>query len=98
MDEAGIKAMAEKGIMGVLLPTTHYLLKLKDPPTRKMIDGGVPVALGSDFNPNAYCFSLPFVMNLACINYKMKPNEALVAATLNSAGLIHSKFSKYEQK
>jgi imidazolonepropionase-like amidohydrolase len=29
--------------------------------------------------------SMPFVMNLACINYKMKPNEALVAATLNGA-------------
>ena len=28
---------------------------------------------------------MPFVMNLACINYKMKPNEALVAATLNGA-------------
>jgi imidazolonepropionase len=41
--------------------------------------------LPSDFNPNAFCMSMPFVMNLACINYKMKPNEALVAATLNGA-------------
>lgn len=31
---------------------------------------------------------MPFVMNLACINYRMKPNEALVAATLNSARTI----------
>lgn len=38
LDEKGILAMAEKGVNGVLLPTTHYLLKLKDPPTRKMID------------------------------------------------------------
>lgn len=29
--------------------------------------------------------SMPFVMNLACINLKAKPKEALVAATLNSA-------------
>ena len=62
-----------------------YLLK-KDPPVRKLIEGGVIFALGSDFNPNAYCMSMPFVMNLACINLKAKPKEALVAATLNSAG------------
>lgn len=28
---------------------------------------------------------MPHVMNLACINYKMKPNEALTASTLNAA-------------
>ena len=85
LDSAGIEAMANNKVNGVLLPTTHYLLKLKDPPTREMIDKGVIVSLGSDFNPNAFCFSMPFVMNLACINYKFKPNEALVAATLNAA-------------
>ena len=29
---------------------------------------------------------MPFVMNLSCVNMKMTLNEALVAATLNSAG------------
>mmetsp|Transcript_2370 Transcript_2370/g.224 ORF Transcript_2370/g.224 Transcript_2370/m.224 type:complete len:103 (+) Transcript_2370:907-1215(+) len=77
--------MAEKEVAAVILPTTHYLLKLPDPPVRKLIEGGVIFALGSDFNPNAYCMSMPFVMNLACINLKAKPKEALVAATLNSA-------------
>ena len=63
-----------------------------------MIDYGVITALGryiyiiniyfkSDYNPNMHCLSMPFVMNLACINYKMRPNEALVASTLNSAGI-----------
>lgn len=78
--------MHEKFITAVILPTTHFLLKLKDPPVRKMIDSGVIVALGSDFNPNAHCMSMPFVMNLACVNLKMTVNESLVAATLNSAG------------
>lgn len=85
LDQAGIEAMAKHRVNGVLLPTTHYLLHLRDPPTREMINQGVVVSLGSDFNPNAYCVSMPFVMNLACINYRMKPNEALVAATLNGA-------------
>ena len=54
-----------------------------------MINSGVIVALGSDFNPNAYCYSMPFTMNLACVNYKMTPSEALVAATLNAAGYYY---------
>lgn len=85
LDEKGIESMSKHKVNGVLLPTTHYLLHLKNPPTREMINAGVIVSLGSDFNPNAYCVSMPFVMNLACINYRMKPNEALVAATLNGA-------------
>lgn len=51
-----------------------------------MIEGGVIFALGSDFNPNAYCMSMPMVMNIVCINLKAMPKEALVGATLNSAG------------
>jgi len=38
--------MALNKVNGVLLPTTHYLLKLNDPPTRKMIEKGVIVSLG----------------------------------------------------
>lgn len=34
LDEPGIKAMAEKNVAAVILPTTHYLLKLRDPPVR----------------------------------------------------------------
>ena len=44
------------------------------------------MALGSDFNPNAHCLTMPFVMNLACVTMRMTMNEALVAATINAAG------------
>jgi len=81
----GIKAMALRPTAAVLLPTTAYLLHLKYPPARKFIEHHVPVALGSDFNPNAHCMSLPLVMNMACVNMGMKLEEALVAATINSA-------------
>lgn len=66
-----------------------------------MIDNGVIVALGSDFNPNAHCLSMvslqfklilyiniiyqPLVMHLACVNMKMSMSEALAAATINAA-------------
>lgn len=39
-------------------------MHLTPPPARKMIEKGVPVAVASDFNPNAYCMSMPFVMNV----------------------------------
>lgn len=45
-------------LVAVILPTTAYLLRLKAPPVRSMIDRSVPIALGSDFNPNAYCLSM----------------------------------------
>ena len=39
-------------------------MHLEPPPARAMIRAGVPVAVASDFNPNAYCMSMPFVMNV----------------------------------
>lgn len=54
----GIKEMAKQGSIGIILPTTAYILRLEPPPVRKMIDAGVPIALGSDFNPNAFCLAM----------------------------------------
>uniref|UniRef100_A0A8C0UTQ0 Probable imidazolonepropionase n=1 Tax=Cyanistes caeruleus TaxID=156563 RepID=A0A8C0UTQ0_CYACU len=83
--DEGIVAMARAKCAAVLLPTTAYMLRLKQPQARRMLEEGVIVALGSDFNPNAYCFSMPMVMHLACVNMKMSMNEALAAATINAA-------------
>jgi len=58
VSDSGIKAMADGGTVAVLLPTTAYMLRLKAPPARRMIDAGVTVALGSDFNPNAHCLAM----------------------------------------
>lgn len=84
----GIAAMARRPTFAVLLPTTVYVLRIAPPPTRAFIDGGVPVALGSDFCPNAHCLSMPMTMNLACVLMRMTCNEALVAATINAAASI----------
>lgn len=89
VSDEGIEMMAEKKIFGVLLPTTAYILKLKPPPARKMIEKGVPIVLASDFNPNAHCLSLPFVMNLGCVLMGMTMNEALVATTINAAASLN---------
>ncbi|KAF4523408.1 hypothetical protein B566_EDAN007879 [Ephemera danica] len=88
ISDAGITAMAASQCVAVILPTTAYIMHLKSPPVRKMIQAGVPVALGTDFNPNAYCFAMPVVMNLACVTMGMSMPEALIAATLNAAAAL----------
>ncbi|XP_077195219.1 putative imidazolonepropionase [Paroedura picta] len=85
VSDEGITAMAQAKCAAVLLPTTAYILRLKQPQARKMLKEGVIVALGSDFNPNAYCCSMPIVMHLACVNMKMSMKEVLAAATINAA-------------
>jgi len=54
----GMESMARESSIAVILPTTAYLLRLNPPPVRDLIDKGVAVALGTDFNPNAYCVSM----------------------------------------
>ncbi|KAL7075093.1 hypothetical protein ACQ4LE_005901 [Meloidogyne hapla] len=85
ISQEGVQALAKSGTVAVLLPSTAYILKLKSPPARDMIKAGVCVALGSDFNPNAYCYSMPTIMNLACVLFGLSMPDALVAATLHAA-------------
>lgn len=80
--------MQKAEITAVLLPTTAYILRLTPPPARELIKRNVIVSIASDFNPNAHCMSMPFVMNLSCVLMRMTMNEALVAATLNAAASL----------
>jgi imidazolonepropionase len=82
-----IARLAKSKTAAVLLPGTSFFLNLKDhAPARKMIDAGVTVALGTDFNPGScHISSLPFIWGLACLHLKMTVEEALTALTLNAA-------------
>jgi len=81
-----IDCLLNSDTMPTLLPGTAFFLKLHYPPARKMIDAGLPVALSSDYNPGS-CPSgnMSFVCTLACLYLGMTPEEAINAATLNSA-------------
>ena len=81
-----ILALKGSDTIPTLLPGSAFFLGLPDPPARKMIEAGLPVALASDFNPGS-CPSgnMKLVMSLACIRLKMLPEEAFNAATINSA-------------
>jgi len=55
-------------------------------PVRKMIDAGLPVALASDFNPGSSpSGNMQLIVSMASILYKMLPEEAIHATTINSA-------------
>jgi imidazolonepropionase len=92
VSEDGIRALAtaaERGVpvVATLLPaTTLYLMSDDYAPARRLIEAGIPVALGSDLNPGTSpTLSLTLVMSLACLKLRMTPAEALVATTINAA-------------
>ena len=93
--DAGIAALAESATgltptVATLLPaTTWFLMADEAAPARRFIDAGVPVALGTDFNPGTSPTpNLPLVMTVACLEMKMTPAEALVAVTINAAHAV----------
>lgn len=87
--DAGIKAMAKKGVIAVLLPVAAFCLMTgRYADARKMISFGVPVALGTDFNPSCWVENQQLVIAFACHFMKLTPAEAITAATINAAHAI----------
>jgi len=85
--DEGIRAMRDAGVVATLLPNAAFYLKLgRFAPARALIDAGVPVALATDVNPGGgFSPSMPFAMTLACFGMGLTFEEALAAATINSA-------------
>jgi len=87
--EIGLRAMAQKNIIGVLLPGTPFGLMMEQfAPARKIIDYGVPVALATDLNPNCWTENMQMIIQLSCLKMQMTPAEAITAATFNAACAI----------
>jgi imidazolonepropionase len=82
--------LAGSDTAAVLLPGATFTLRQeKKPPARDLIESGAIVALGTDLNPGTSpIHSMPFVIALACRIYGLRPLEALVAATANSAYVL----------
>ncbi|MES2139068.1 MAG: imidazolonepropionase [Bacteroidota bacterium] len=81
-----IEALLNSKTMPTILPGAAFFLSLPFPPARKMIDAGLPVALASDYNPGSSpSGNMNLMISLCCIQYKMTPEEAINAATINSA-------------
>ncbi len=86
VDEADIKLLAESRTVACLLPGSNYFLAKPYPPARGLIDAGAAVALATDFNPGSCpCWDMRMILSIACVQMRMTPEEALVAATINGA-------------
>ena len=86
MTDKDIADLSQSEMIGTLLPTAAFFLRMPYQPARKMIDAGCAIALASDFNPGSSpSGNMNFVVSLACIQMKMLPEEAINAATLNGA-------------
>ena len=87
IDAAGIDAMAKSGTVAVMLPGAFYTLsETRKPPIEGFRAAGVPMAVATDCNPGTSPIaSILTVMNMACVQFGMTPEEALAGATRNAA-------------
>jgi len=84
-----IEALKQSAVMPTALPGAAFFLNLPFPPGRAMIEAGLPLAIASDYNPgSAPSGNMSLMMALACIKMKLTPEEAINAATINSADAL----------
>ena len=81
-----IAALLGSGTMPTLLPGAAFFLGMTDPPARKMINAGLPLAMASDYNPGSSpSGNMKLVVSLGCIRLRLLPEEAINAVTINAA-------------
>ena len=81
-----IACLLDSETMPTLLPGAAFFLGMPYAPARKMIDAGLGIALASDFNPGSSpSGNMQFILSMGCIKYRMLPEEAINACTINSA-------------
>lgn len=84
--EEEIEELLGSETMPTFLPGAAFFLGMIYGPVRKMIDAGLPIALASDFNPGSSpSGNMQLILSMGCIKYKMIPEEAINATTINSA-------------
>lgn len=85
-DEVDIAALRDARVVATLLPGVSLTMGTPPPPVQAILDAGVPVALATDCNPGtSYLTSMPLVVTLAVLDWRMTPEQALWAATCGGA-------------
>ena len=91
----GIHALsraADEGhpVVATLLPiASFYLAEEHDAPARSLIEAGIPVALGTDFNPGTSpAPNAQLAMAFAVHRLRMSAAESLAAMTINAAAAL----------
>jgi len=81
-----IAALLDTETMATLLPGAAFFLGMPYAPARKMITAGLPVAMASDYNPGSSpSGNMQLILSMGCIKYKLLPEEAINAVTINGA-------------
>lgn len=84
--DAEIASLLESETMPTLLPGAAFFLGMPYAPARKMINAGLPLAMASDFNPGSSpSGNMQLILSMGCIKYKLLPEEAINAVTINGA-------------
>jgi imidazolonepropionase len=95
ISDSGISALARAAadgqpVVATLLPVpSFYLDEPHYAPARRLIEAGVPVALGTDFNPGTSpAPNAQLAMSFAIHRLRMTAAEALTAMTINAAAAL----------
>lgn len=84
--EEEIQCLLNSNTMPTILPGAAFFLNMPYAPARKMIEAGLPIAMASDFNPGSSpSGNMQLVLTFACVNYRLLPQEAINATTINTA-------------
>ena len=86
VNKEDIEALKKSETMPTLLPSCSFFLGIPYAPAKELIENNLPIALASDYNPGSTpSGNMNFVVSLACIKMKLTPEQAINAATINSA-------------
>lgn len=83
----GVAAMAAAGVVAVLLPGAYLMLReTQAPPVDLLRRHGVRMAVATDCNPGTSpVASMTAAMTLACVQFRLTPEESLAGATREAA-------------
>ncbi len=82
VSDAGIAALADAGLVAVMLPAACVQLRQEPPRVEALREAGVAMAIATDMNPGSSCCELlPIAMWLATTHYGMTIEEAWLGVT-----------------
>ena len=92
----GAAAMAAAGTVAVLLPGAYYFLnEIHPPPVALFRRHRIPMAISTDCNPGTSPTTSPLLMmNMATVNFKLTPAEALAGFTVHAARALDMQESR----
>jgi imidazolonepropionase len=87
VDATGATAMATAGVVAVLVPVVSLYTRSAEWSHAAILrDAGCELAIATDCNPgSAWCESMPYAVQLACLAMGLSVEDALRAATLGGA-------------